>query len=325
MPVTSLLLAAGGIALLLGGGEALVRGAVALARRVGLSPLVIGLTVVGFGTSAPELVVSVHAALSGSPGIALGNVVGSNVANILLIIGVSAVLYPLAVHRNALKRDGMVMLAATAVFILLALGGTIDAPRGAAMLALLALYLGWSLWSDRRDTAAAGLHQAEAAALDPALPLTGWTIAVALAAGLAGLVAGASLAVDGATGIARAAGVPDSVIGLTLVAVGTSLPELATAIVAARRGQADVCVGNVLGSNIFNLLGIGGAAALAAPLPMPPAMLAFDLWVMAAASLLVLAFMGTGQRVVRAEGVALLALYAAYVGWQFLGPPAAGP
>lgn len=317
-----LLVVATGLALLLAGGEALVRGAVAFARRAGISPLVVGLTVVAFGTSTPELVVSVHAALSDAPGIALGNIVGSNIANILLILGGAAALWPLAVHRDALRRDGLVMLGATLVFTLFAREGTIGPFAGATMLALLAIYVGWSIRSDLRGGPPAALHGAEAASAEEShgAPRAAWAIVASLIGGIVGLIIGARFAVAGATGLARAVGVPEEVIGLTLVAVGTSLPELVTSLVAARRGQADVCVGNVLGSNSFNLLGIGGVAAIVTPLAVPPSIVGFDLWVLAAVSLLAVAFMLSGLRVVRAEGWLLLGLYAGYVAWLFAGP-----
>jgi len=314
---------AAGLALLLAGGEALVRGAVALAGRLGISPLIVGLTIVGFGTSAPEFVVSVEAALVGSPGISLGNIVGSNIANILLILGGAAALWPMAVHPDAIRRDGLVMLAATAVFVALALGGTLGRLHGAAMLVLLAAYVGWSLWSDRHGgKEAAELHreEAEAGEVIYGAPRAGWGIAASIAGGLVGLIIGARFVVDGAGGIARAAGVPDEVIGLTLVAVGTSLPELITSLAAARRGEADVAIGNVLGSNIFNLLGIGGVAALVAPMAVPPAILHVDLWVLAAVSAITVAVMLSGLRIVRAEGWVLVAIYAGYVAWEFAGP-----
>jgi len=315
-----LLFTAAGLALLLASGEALVRGGVALAGRLGISPLIVGLTIVGFGTSAPEFAVSVDAALAGSPGIALGTIVGSNIANILLILGGAAALSPMAVHPGAIRRDGLVMLAATVAFIALAQAGTLGAAHGAAMLAVLAAYVGWSFWCDRhggKEAAALHREEAEAGRIIYGAPRTAWAIAASIAGGLVGLIVGARFVVDGAGGIARAAGVPDEVIGLTLVAVGASLPELITTLAAARRGEADVAIGNVLGSNIFNLLGIGGAAALAAPLAVPPAILHVDLWLLAGVSAIAVAVMLTGRRIVRAEGWILLAAYAGYVAWRF--------
>ena len=314
------LFTAAGLALLLASGEALVRGAVACAGRLGVSPLVVGLTIVGFGTSVPELAVGVEAALAGAPGIALGTIVGSNIANLLLILGGSAALAPMIVRPDAIRRDGLATLAATGAFVALAYGGTLGTARGAAMLLLLAIYVAWSLWSDRHGgDAAATLHreEAEAGRAIFGAPRAVWGIAASILGGIAGLAIGARFVVDGAGGIARAAGVPDEIVGLTLVAVGTSLPELITSLAAARRGAADVAIGNILGSNIFNLLGIGGAAALAAPLAVPPAMLRADLWMLAGVSAVVIGVMLICRRIVPAAGWALLAAYAGYVAWRF--------
>jgi len=308
-----------GLGLLLLGGEGVVRGAVAAAQRLGVSPLVIGLTVVGFGTSAPEMVVSVEAALSGAPALAVGNVLGSNIANILLIVGAAALLSPLAVHPDALRRDGVVLLVVTLGFPLVALSGAIGRTEGMAMVALLIVYIAGSIWSDRRNAGpAAELHREGAEGFADALPRSGWVIALFILAGLAALVGGARLAVTGATALAREAGVSETIIGITLVAIGTSLPELATAIAAARRGSSDICIGNIIGSNLFNLLGVAGASAIAAPLPFDDPLAIADLWIMLGVTALLMAFMLTGQRVVRWEGCALLALYGAFIAFQFL-------
>jgi len=315
----NLTLTALGLALLLAGGEGLVRGAVATARRLGISPLVIGLTVVGFGTSAPELVVSVGAALSGATGLAVGNVIGSNIANILLIVGIAALLMPLAVHPDALRRDGVVLVSVTLAFPAVALDGTIGRGEGLAMVALLFVYLAWSIWSDRRGPGpAAELHREEAEEYTASLPRTGWSTALFILLGLAGLIGGAELAVTGATALAREAGISETVIGITLVAVGTSLPELATAVVAARRGHADVCIGNIVGSNLFNILGIAGASAIAAPLPFIDPIAIADMWIMLGVTALLMVFMLTGLRIVRWEGCALLLLYVAFIAFQFM-------
>ncbi len=308
-----------GLALLLVGGEGVVRGAVAAARRLGISPLVIGLTVIGFGTSAPELVVSVGAALSGAPALAVGNVLGSNIANILLIVGIAALLSPLVVHPDALRRDGVVLLVVTAAFPLAALNGGIGRTEGMAMVALLVAYIAASIWSDRRNAGpAAELHREEATGFTDALPRSGWVIALFILAGLAALVGGAQLAVTGATALAREAGISETVIGITLVAIGTSLPELSTAIAAARRGNSDVCIGNIIGSNLFNILGVAGASAIAAPLPFDDPLVVVDLWIMLGVTALLVAFMLTGQRIVRWEGCALLLLYGVFIAFQFL-------
>lgn len=322
--VLSLVALLGGLALLVAGGEALVRGAVALARRFNISPLVIGLTVVGFGTSSPELVVSVLAAVQGAPGLALGNVVGSNIANMLLILGIAAVMFPLTVHRNALRRDGVVMLVVTGAFFAVGMTGMVSMAHGAVMLAALTLYMAASIWWDRRSDTdeATALHREEAEDI-PVGPDKGWAVALAVLGGIAGLAAGAHFVVVGASAIASGLGVSDEVIGLSVVAIGTSLPELAAAISAARARHADVCVGNVIGSNIFNLLGIVGAAALAAPLPFSPGMIGFDLWVLLGVSVALMGLMLADLRITRLEGAALLVLYALYIGWHVAGTVAA--
>jgi cation:H+ antiporter len=309
----------GGLALLLFGGEVLIRGAVGLAKRVGISPFIVGLTIIGFGTSAPEVVVSVDAALSGSPGIAVGNVIGSNIANILLIVGSAALFVPLAVHPDALKRDGTMMAFATVLFIAIALMGTATWYHGVVSIIVLVAYLTYSVWSDRqKNDATAQLHRDKGEQLQSGLPNKVWVMLLALGIGLAALVAGSRFAVIGASAIAREAGISEEVIGITLVAFGTSLPELATAMVAAARKQADVCIGNVIGSNIFNLLGITGAAAIAAPLPFAASVVSFDIWVLLAVTVLFLWFMLTGRRIQRWEGAVLLLLYFSYISLHFL-------
>jgi cation:H+ antiporter len=315
----NLMMTIGGLALLLFGGEVLIRGAVGLAKRANISPFIVGLTIIGFGTSAPEVVVSVDAALSGSPGIAVGNVIGSNIANILLIVGSAALFVPLAVHPDALKRDGTMMAFATVLFIAIALMGTATWYHGVVSITVLVAYLAYSVWSDRqRNDATAQLHSDEGEQLQSGLPNKMWVMLLALGIGLTALVAGSRFAVIGASAIAREAGISEEVIGITLVAFGTSLPELATAMVAAARKQADVCIGNVIGSNIFNLLGITGAAAIAAPLPFAASVVNFDIWVLLAVTVLFLWFMLTGRRIQRWEGAVLLLLYFSYISLHFL-------
>ena len=290
-----------GFGLLLLGGEGLVRGAVAVASRVGLSPMVVGVVLVGFGTSMPEMAASLRAALAGSPGIAVGNVVGSNIANILLILGIAALLAPVAVSRAELTRDGGAMLLATAIGIAALLtGAALGRIEGGLMLAGLVLYMGHALQSGSGEPV-----EASGAGL-------GIGLALALG-GLVGVILGADLLVRGAVDLAAAAGLSEAAIGVTVVAVGTSLPELAAAMVAARRGQGALALGNVLGSNVFNILGILAITALVAPLPVPPAMLALDVWIMAGAALALVAMGVTGWRITRAEGGVLLGAYAAYV------------
>ena len=308
-----------GFALLLVGGEAVVRGAVGLAQKLGVSPLIIGLTIVGFGTSLPEMVVSVNAAIVGSAGIAIGNVVGSNIANTLMILGVSAVLAPIAVHPKAVSRDTMCMVAATLVFCALSLTGELNSWHGVAMLILLAAYIGFTVWhDDKTHDAVAELHREEAEEIEKVELKTPYVIAIILI-GMFAVVAGAEWLVDGASGLARQMGVPDEIIGLTIVAIGTSLPELATSFAAAWRGHSDVCVGNVIGSNIFNLFGIAGITTLFAPLPFSDQIIGFDLPCLVLATVIILPFMLTGLRINRIEGGILFALYGVYLTSQFVG------
>lgn len=302
-----------GLGALVAGGELLVRGAVGIATRLGIPPLVIGLTLVGFGTSTPELVTSLQAAFLGSPGIAVGNVVGSNIGNILLILGIAALLRPVAVTPAAFRRDGAVLVAATLAAIALALSGTLGRPGGAALAAALVAYVTFTVVTERRrHTAAATLYTAEAGTVAPPAGSAARLALLALA-GLAVTILGARLLVDGAIGLAEAAGVSDTVIGLTVVAIGTSTPELVTSVIAVRRGQGDVAFGNIVGSNIFNILGILGITALVHPLDVPPQILAFDIWAMLAATLALVVFARTGWRVGRREGALLLAAYVAYL------------
>jgi cation:H+ antiporter len=311
------LLLLSGLALLTVGGEALIRGALAAARRFGVSPLLSGLLIVGFGTSMPELVVSVDAALSQRPDIAIGNVVGSNVCNILLILGVSALIAPMAVQPLALRRDAVTMVAATIAFILLAGAGTLGRLDAVLFLAGLTGYLLWAYRTESaHDVPAGELHRAESEELTvlPGSPL--FTVA-AIAGGLALLVGGSRLLITGAVGIAESLGLSEAVIGLTLVAIGTSLPELTISVIAALRRHADVAVGNVLGSNIFNVLGILGVSALVQPLPVTARIQQFDQWVMLASALLLIVFLYTGRRLSRREGGVLLLGYGAYLGLCF--------
>jgi cation:H+ antiporter len=302
-----------GFALLLGGGEFLVRGAVAVARRLDISPLLIGIVLVGFGTSLPELVASIKAALAGAPGIAVGNVVGSNICNILLILGVTAAIYPVACARGALLRDGSMVMIATLLAIGLCYSGFVSRWEGAALVGLVAAYaLGSYLIERRGSDPARKLHEAEA---DLVEPLSGplWKGLGVTAAGIAAVILGADLLVEAAIVLAGRFGVDDTIIGLTVVALGTSLPELATGVIAACKRQSDIALGNVLGSNTFNLLGILGATALVKPIPIPETVLGFDLWAMLGATILLFVTAASGWRINRIEGLAFVALYLGYV------------
>lgn len=310
---------AAGLILLPVAAEILVRGSVGLANRAGISPLVVGLTVVAFGTSAPELVVCINAALTGAPGIAYGNVIGSNIANILLILGVAAIIRPIGCEPRSFMRDASVMLAATALLAAVALTGAVELWHGVVMLSLLGLYLAYAYWRERRGRDVAEMHASEVEELNTFGKMSVPVIAGLVIGGLVGVVWTADLLVTGAVGIARRFEVPEEVIGLTMVAVGTSLPELATAVMAAIRRHEDVALGNVVGSNIFNILGIMGATALVTPIPAPAQILSFDIWVVLGVSLLLVPFMLTGSRLGRREAGLFLALYTAYVVVQFVG------
>jgi cation:H+ antiporter len=319
------LFVAAGLFLLLAGGDALVRGAVGLAKLLGVSPLVISLTIVAYGTSAPELLVSLDAFLSGAPDIAVGNVVGSNIANILLIVGCGALLAPMTWQRGAMRLDTTVMLAASAALVLLGLGsGLLTVWSGSAMLMLLAAYTAWHyrtarrLWA--RTVGGDGLHT-EALNSTQAMPSRPWRPLLALFCGLIGVIAGSHLLVTGAVGLARSFGISEATIGLTLVAVGTSLPELSTTIVAACRRHADVALGNVVGSNIFNILGILGLVPVFGTLRIPESMIAVDLWVMLGITVLFVAWMTARRSIGRGLGALSLIAYAAYILYQYSGAP----
>lgn len=305
-----------GLALLTAGSDFLIRGATAIARRFGVSELLIGLTLVGFGTSTPELVSSVQAAMVGSPGVAVGNVVGSNVANILLILGAAAIIAPVPIPEKSFIRDTLAVAAATAAAIAVSMTGGFSRSAGAAFLLALAAYIVLAYLTERRaPDAAETIRKTEEAAALPALRAPLVVDFLFVAAGLALLVFGAKLFVGGAIGIAQAFGVSETIIGLTLVAVGTSLPELATSLMASLRGRGALALGNVVGSNIYNILGILGATALVRPLAAPAEIIRYDNWVMAGATALMILFAHTQRRINRFEGAALLLAYAAFVVW----------
>jgi cation:H+ antiporter len=293
-----------GLLLLFAGGEALVRGAVSLAARLGVPEFLIGLTVVGFGTSMPELMVSVEAALLGSTDIAIGNVVGSNTANILLILGVSALIAPMAAVGSNLRRDMGMMVAAAVLLLALGFVGEIGRVAGAGMLLSLTGYLVYAGYSDR-VTASDGETVSAS--------MSGWKEAAFVVAGLCFLLLGADFLVGAAIGLARAMAVSEAVIGLTIVAVGTSLPELATSVTAALRRNPEIALGNVIGSNIFNIAGILGVTAVVKPIPISTQMTAVDIPFMLAVSvMLVVLYLALGK-LTRGIAVAFLISYAAYV------------
>ncbi len=315
-----LLFVALGLVVLFVGGEATLRGAVGLAQALGVTPAVIGLIVVGFGTSAPELVVTLNAALQGTPDLAIGNVVGSNIANILLILGIGGLIYPMTCHPRSAVRDGLAMLLSIGLLCLLGMVGAIVWWNGVIMLVLLAVFIVGSYVHDKR---LCRLNDEDLVLDEPdAVPHNNWLIALFLLAGLAGLIGGAHLLVTGATGLARAAGIPESVIGLTLVAVGTSLPELAATIIAAWRKHTELAIANALGSCVFNVLAILGISSMVTPLPIAQDIQNVDMWVMLATSCLFVALLWWERKVSRLEGGAMLALYCIYIG--SMGPRVPG-
>jgi len=314
MTATAFLLTGCGLALLFFGGEFLLRGAVAIAIRSGLSPLLIGLTIVACATSMPELLVTVTAGMKGVTDVGVGNIVGSNVANILLILGVAAFLRPIEIHPKLVLRDTCVMLGATGLFIVFALMGEIGLFHGGAMLAVLVIYL----WVTYRLEKNGNVKDEDEEALSEVgkAPCSMPLAAALMALGLGGLVGGSELLIMGAVDLARAAGISETVIGITLVAIGTSLPELATAIVAGLRGHTDVALGNVVGSNTFNLLLIIGTLAILTPFSVADEVASVDMWIMAAASLALLPVMFIMRRIGRVEGGVFLALYIAFIAYQ---------
>ncbi|MDA7965412.1 calcium/sodium antiporter [Ruegeria sp.] len=306
-----------GLLILLLAGDALVRGAVNLSLRLGVPALIVSLTIVAFGTSAPELLIAISAVEEDAPGIALGNVVGSNTANILLVLGLPALLATLHTSECDSRKNYVFMLMASVLFIALAFCGEFNLISGAILLAGLGLVLMNAFREAKAHRKACGEACADDDELDgleeadPNMPY--WKVSVYLILGLIGLPMGAHLLVENATVIARMYGVSETVIGLTLIAVGTSLPELATTVMAALRRQADVALGNVIGSNMFNLLAIIGIATLFGEIPVDPEFLHFDLWVMLGASLLLIPFVFFKQDITRIWGLILTALYAVYI------------
>lgn len=298
-----------GLALLAVAGDALVRGAVGAASRLGIPVMIVALTIVAMGTSAPELIVSVDAALQGAPGLAIGNVVGSNIANVLIVLGLPAVITPILLDPPGVRRSATMVLAVSLLLLAVSLDGALSRADGAILLALLAAYLLYSLLSAGRGRLPVGTI--EEVKVDTGLGKG--SIVVLIVLGIAGLALGGKLTTDGALALARAIGVSDSAVGLTIVALGTSLPELAASIVAAIRRQNAVAIGNVLGSNIFNALGILGLVAVIAPSPVAPQILHFDYWIMIATAALVLPFAFYFRRIGRAFGVAMSLAYLIYV------------
>ena len=307
--ITAFAFAALGLVILLLAGDVLVRGAVNLSLRLGIPALIVSLTVVAFGTSAPELLISVQAVLEGVPGLALGNVVGSNTANVLLVLGIPAIISCLDPPEADTRKSYLVMMAGSLLFVALAATGVLGWWQGAVLLLAMGLIL-----ADQFREAYAHANDGEEEELEEAEDgMPWWKIGLYLVLGLVGLPVGADLLVDNATLIAREFGVTETVIGLTLVALGTSLPELATTVMAAIRRHSEVAIGNVIGSNLFNLLAIMGVTALVGPVPVAANFFAFDFWVMLAASAMLAPFVFARLRMGRLLGFGLTALYVLYV------------
>jgi len=304
-----------GLALLVIGGEVLVRGAATAARKLGVSPLVIGLTLVGFGTSTPELVISLQAAFAGSPGIAVGNVIGSNISNALLILGLTALVAPIAVDRRAFFRDGPVLAVVTGGAVWALMQGELTRLMGIVAAGLLVLYV-LTVWIlERRQPDPEGERMEDKADMKSDWRTSIW-ISLALAgAGIGITIIGANLMVGGAVTLARMMGVSDTVVGLTIVAVGTSAPELVTSVIAALRRQGDVALGNVIGSNLYNLLGVLGFTALVKPIPVPPEVLGVDITVLSLATAAMILFSVRSMRINRFDGLLLLSGFGGYMTW----------
>lgn len=317
------LMFAAGLAALVVGADILVRGASRLALSFGISPLVVGLTIVAFGTSAPEVAVSAGAVLNGQTGLAMGNVVGSNIFNVLFILGLSALIAPLVVHVQLIRQEVPILIGASLLLLILSLDGRISLLDGGLFFGLLLAYTVFLVVQSRRETQAAQaefdaeLHAPPAGAWDARLPVQ---IAL-IVAGLGLLVLGSDWLVTSAVAFAQALGVSDLVIGLTIVAAGTSMPEVATSVAAALKGERDIAVGNVVGSSTFNILGclgLSGLVAGSAGLAVAPSLLAFDIWVMLAVALACLPIFLSGREIARWEGAVFLGYYMAYVSYLIL-------
>ena len=309
----------GGFIVLLVAAEAMVRGAVILAEKMGISPMVIGMTVVAFGTSAPELVVSLDAALGGSAGLAIGNIVGSNIANVWLILGAACLVTPILAKPGALKRDVAMLIGGSLLFVALCSMGELGLLAGVVLLIVFAAFIFTSYARGKDDPDVIKEQMEELEDLEKGIPKNLPVALLATVAGIVGLAFGADLLVEGGAEIAKSFGVSDEVIGLTLFAFGTSLPELAASVVAAYRGHPDVAIGNIIGSNIFNMLLVGGVVAMVAGLPVPGQVLIFDNWIMLLAVAMLIPVLLGGMKLNRAYAGVFLVLYCAYVGAQVYG------
>lgn len=310
--MTPYLIVGAGLLLLIAGSETVLRGGVGLAGALRMSPLLIGLLVVSAGTSAPELVVSLNAAVKGAPDIAVGNVVGSNIVNVLLILGFGALIRPLPAPPKVVWRDGLAMFLASLALVAVAQLGYISTHTGWLLMGAFALYIVIAFVTDWRRTAGDSIAAARASELMQSGPNLGVSLFL-LVFGLAALYVGARFVVNGGIVLARDFHIPEAVIGLTVIAIGTSLPELVTTIVASARGQSSLAIGNLIGSCIFNILLVLGATASIHPIAIAPELAKVDVCVMAASALLLIPLMATGWRVTRPQGFLLVLLYIGYL------------
>ncbi|MGE0111963.1 calcium/sodium antiporter [Aquabacterium sp.] len=324
MSLTIVLMFIGGLVALVLGAGWLVRGAAKLALSFGISPLVVGLTVVAFGTSAPELAVSAGAVLDGKVDIAIGNVVGSNILNVLLILGASAVITPLVVHLQLIRQEVPIMIAASVALLLMMLDGVVVTWESALLVGAMVIYTVFLVWQSRRQSASADAEFEGEVDLNSTWDRH-WSVQLGLILlGLVALVTGSHFLVEAAVTTAKQWGVSDVVIALTIVALGTSLPEIATSVTAALKGQRDMAVGNVVGSNTFNILGCLGISGMLSTsgLVVAESVIHFDAWVMLAVALACLPIFITGREIARWEGVVFLLYYAAYTAYLILASQA---
>ena len=322
-PMTILLFALG-LGLLVAGAEALVRGASRLAGSIGISPLVVGLTVVALGTSAPEIAVSVNAVLQDKVDLSIGNVVGSNIFNVLFVLGLSAIITPLVVHAQIIRQEVPIMIGVSLLLFVLTQDGHLSLPEAGMLFVLLGVYIFFLIRQSRNESKETRDEYAEEETYTSTWDASITVQVLLILVGLGLLVQGSTWLVDSATVFARALGVSDVVIGLTIVAAGTSLPEVATSVMAAFKGERDIAVGNVVGSSTFNILGCLGLAGLVSVqgLPMPSSVMNFDLWVMLATALACIPVFLTGREISRWEGFVFLGYYAAYVAYLILSAQA---
>lgn len=302
----------GGFVYLLLGGDLLVRGSLGLARQSSISPMVIGLTVVAMGTSAPELMVSSYSAVSGHPGIAVGNVVGSNIANVLLVLGVPVLIYPILCNQKGLIKQTSLMIGVTLMFIAMCLMGPLGMYHGFLLLFVLCVFLVLTM---KGASIVPGLEEDVDEELNRVLgvPSVSWKIGLYVFLGVVTLPLGANLVVEGAAGIARNWGVSEVIIGLSLIAIGTSLPELSTTVLAAIHKSSDVAIGNVVGSCLFNMLAIMGVTTLLAEVPVSENIINWDLWIMLLCGMVVWGFALAKAAIGKISGIIFLCLYAAYL------------